>query len=146
MRALLDTNVLVSVLLAFVLSSQTMEQLFDAAIRGRYVLLLPEEVLAEMEGAWARKSFLRDSISAEQLSRFLALLRSIAEIVPRQADPIAAVLRDPRDDFLLVAAVFGNADFLVTGDRDLLDIRDELEGLRIVTPAEFLDLLSTSAL
>lgn len=143
MRALLDTNVLVSVLFAFVRPSQTMEQLFEAAILGRYDLILPEEILAEIESAWARKPFLRDSISAEQLSRFFALLRSIAEIVPRQTDPIPAVLRDPRDDFLLVAAAFGDADYLVTSDRDLLDIRDEFEQPRIVSPGQFLALVST---
>lgn len=145
MRALLDTNVLVSVLLAFVRPSQTMGQLFEAAILRRYVLILPEEILAEIEGAWARKPFLRDSISAEQLGRCFALLQSIAEIIPRQTDPIPPVLGDPRDDFLLVAAALGGAGYLVTGDRDLLDIRHELERPQIVTPVEFLDLLLTGA-
>ena len=56
-------------------------------------------------------------------------------------DPVPAVLRDPKDDFLLTAATLGDADYLVTGDRDLTDIREHLERPRILTVADFLELL-----
>ena len=52
-------------------------------------------------------------------------------------DPIPAVTRDPKDDYLLAHAVLGAADYLVSGDQDLL-VLERLEGVKIVTPREFL--------
>lgn len=46
--------------------------------------------------------------------------------------------RDPKDDMMLEAAVAGAAEYLVTGDQDLLVLK-EFKGTRIVTPREFLD-------
>jgi putative PIN family toxin of toxin-antitoxin system len=134
--------VLVSVLLAYVRETGTLESLIDSAIQGDYHLVLAEEVLDEIQGAHAKKPFLKESISHEQLRQFIELLRGIAEIVPRQIGPIPEVLRDPKDDFLLTAAAIGDADYLVTGDRDLLDIREHLTRPRIVTVAEFLQFLA----
>lgn len=48
------------------------------------------------------------------------------------------VCRDPKDDKLLELAVSGNADFLVTGDKDLL-VLNPFRGVEIITPREFLD-------
>ena len=45
--------------------------------------------------------------------------------------------RDPNDDQILEVAVNGDAEYLVTGDADLLSM-DPFRGVRIVTPAEFL--------
>jgi len=51
------------------------------------------------------------------------------------------VCRDPDDDKLLEIAVVGRADYLVTGDQDLL-ILDPFQGIPILTPAEFLAALA----
>lgn len=119
------------------------DQIIVAAVEGSYTLLVPEEVLDELEDAWARKPFQWERLSREVVAEFIQLLREMAEIIPRQLDPIPAVLRDPRDDFLLIAAAMSEADYLVTGDRDLLDIRDQLARPKIVTVAVFLRLLPT---
>ncbi len=145
MRVLVDTNVLVSRLLLPSSSHSAISRVIDGAVKGTFTLLLSEDVLGELHELRARKAYLRERIAEDDIGDFVLILRSVAEIIPRQTDPIPAVLRDPRDDFLLVAALFGNADYLVTGDRDLLDIRHELEPPRIVTPVEFLDLFWTGA-
>jgi len=54
---------------------------------------------------------------------------------------IGGVSGDPHDDKYIAAAVEGLAEFIVTGDRDLLAIK-EYEGVRIVTPRAFLDFFS----
>jgi putative PIN family toxin of toxin-antitoxin system len=51
-----------------------------------------------------------------------------------------AVVRDPADNHLLDAAAEGQADYIVSGDRDLLDL-GSYEGVEIVTPARFLAVL-----
>ena len=47
------------------------------------------------------------------------------------------ICRDPKDDKYLQLAVDGNADFLITGDQDLL-VLNPFHGIRILRPADFL--------
>lgn len=49
-------------------------------------------------------------------------------------------LRDPDDAKIIATAIAANAEVLITGDQDLLVLRD-VQGIRILTPAQFLDLL-----
>ena len=142
MRVLVDTNVLFSRLLQSSHTNSSINQLFDAVIRERFLLVVPEEVLDELVEAREKKPHLVKAISADEMQRFIRFLRVVAEILPRQTDPAPSVLRDPRDDFLLIAAAVGDVDYLMTGDRNLLDIRDRLTRPRIVTVAEFLQVLS----
>ena len=48
--------------------------------------------------------------------------------------------RDPKDDYLIAYAVVGEADFLVTGDKDLLVLR-QIGDVRIVTVQELISIL-----
>jgi len=47
------------------------------------------------------------------------------------------VCRDPNDDMILECAVLASAQFMISGDKDLL-VLGSYSGIRIVTPAEFL--------
>ncbi len=60
----------------------------------------------------------------------------VAEMI--ETGETIAVCRDPKDDKLLELAVSGNADFLVTSDKDLL-VLNPFRGVEIITPREFLD-------
>lgn len=142
MRVLIDTNVLISTLLSRSQSYSSVDRLMIAAIRGDFVLLVSEEVLDEFRRARASKPFLRERILQEEMDEFIALVRGVAQVISRQSEFPPAILRDPRDDFLLVAAAIADADYLVTGDRDLLDIGEHLTQPRICSAAEFLELLS----
>ncbi len=57
---------------------------------------------------------------------------------------LPATSRDPTDDPILHAAVEGHAEFIVTGDDDLL-VLEEFNGVPIVTPARFLAHLRSSS-
>jgi uncharacterized protein len=52
--------------------------------------------------------------------------------------PFPQVSRDPNDDLIVATAIAAKADHLVTGDNDLLTL-GEHQGVRIVTPRQFLD-------
>ncbi len=69
------------------------------------------------------------------------LLDSIENDTERVAGKlsITGICRDPKDDKLLACAVEGNADYIVTGDIDILDI-GSYKGVKIVTPKDFLAL------
>ena len=82
---------------------------------------------------WSEAQF--DSVLAEF---------SIGLIQVETPGKLSGICRDPNDDAILECAVLAGADLIVTGDKDLLDLR-EYQGIRIVTPRQFLDEFSESA-
>jgi putative PIN family toxin of toxin-antitoxin system len=81
----------------------------------------------------------RLSASEDDLDLWVEALRLVADVVPDLLR-VRAVLADPDDDKYVAAAVEGVAGLLVTGDSHLLSL-GAYEGIRIVTPRTFLDLL-----
>jgi hypothetical protein len=70
----------------------------------------------------------------------LHLLRTFAEVAPGLL-VLDAVPDDPKDNHVLAAAVETSCEYIVSGDRHLLDLH-EFRGIKIVTPREFLALLA----
>jgi uncharacterized protein len=83
---------------------------------------------------------LRDGFewSEEDLAEALDPILSLAEIV--EPTRVVTASRDPKDDHILACAVEARADFVVSGDNDLLSL-GAFEGIRIVNSREFLELL-----
>lgn len=144
MRALLDTNIFVSYLLTKSDQQGSISQLIQAAINATFTLILPEEVVVELERKVSTKPYLRAHISDAAVNRLIALLRISGQSLPPLTGSAPSLVRDPKDDYLLAAAVIADADVLVTGDLDLLDIRDHLRKPAIMTAAEFLALISAA--
>ena len=119
MRVLIDTNLFIAYLLK-PRDDSFVNVLLDAVVAGQVTLLMPAALLDEIERTVLRKARLRAKITAEQLHRFLVLLQALSEEVPLIAEAIPPITRDPDDDFLIAYAVVGRADYLVSGDRDLL--------------------------
>jgi putative PIN family toxin of toxin-antitoxin system len=140
MRVLIDTNVLISYLL---LSGEggAIRTLIRAFSEGRFTVLLPEPLLQEFTAAVQGKPRLSSRISPLELEEFIETLSTYAEKVERITNPIPKITRDIKDDYLLAYALVGNADYLVTGDKDLLALQGLVTGLEIVTPAQFVDVL-----
>ena len=78
----------------------------------------------------------------EELDAWVESLGVIAEVVSGVPD-VRVVVSDPDDDVYVAAALDGRADFIVSGDRHLVDLGD-VQGIRVVTPREFLDLFDDS--
>jgi uncharacterized protein len=143
MRVLLDTNILVSHLLTPT-HSGSIAAIMDSLARGDFMLLLPLELLDELEQVVARKPSLAQRIRPEQLARLREGLLAVGDVIPPIEQHIPAVTRDRKDDYLLAYAVVGAADYLVTGDEDLLVLK-QVGRLRIVSPPEFADILRDRA-
>ena len=140
MRVLVDTNVLISILLK-PSEGGSVRALFHAFVAGRFTLLLPEWLIDELTNSVQTNPRLAKRISITQLNRFTALLREAAEQIAEIETPIPVVSRDLDDDYVLAYALVGNADYLVTGDKDLLALEGLIAGLEIVTPAQFVEIL-----
>jgi len=140
MRALLDTNVFISYLLT-PQHAGSVKVIFEALGRNQFTLLLPDEVVDEILDVIANRPHLIGRVGSNKLTTFLELLRAVAEVTPRIEQTIPAIARDVKDDYLLAYAVIGQADYLVTGDKDLL-VLDEIAGVKIISTVAFADLLA----
>ncbi len=139
MRALLDANIFISYLLTPNRESPVV-QIVKAGVRGKYTLLLSAELLEEFSHRVLSKPYLRERISQADLEELSNILSSVSEIIPEIKSQIPAVTRDPKDDYLLAYAIVGQADFLVSGDQDLL-VLQKVKNCQILTPRGFSELL-----
>lgn len=137
LRVLLDTNQLVSSLLTKVgLQRQLIDRWRDRA----FLLLLGPEQAEQVGGVLARQKIARKyQIPAADRSAFVSLLRTEAVTLPPAEPP--GVCRDADDDRLLGCAAAAGADYLVTGDTDLLTV-GRFKQTMIVDARAFLALLA----
>lgn len=134
-RAVLDANVVISALLK---SGGPPAKLLDAYFQGgAFELVITPDILAEMERAFGYPK-IRKRIGDEVGKGVIVDLLLLADLVDDR--PMAGLSRAPEDDRYLAAAVEGRADYIVTGDDDLLSLREHA-GVAIVTPREFLAVL-----
>ena len=139
MRAFPDANILISYLLN-PLAESPINTFVEAAITGRFTLLLTADLLQEFTQRIATKPYLAQRITTREVEQLVAILLTVAETVSPITEAIPEVIRDRKDDYLLAYALVGQADYLVTGDEDLLVLKQVGE-LKIVTPRQFADLL-----
>jgi hypothetical protein len=139
MRVLLDANIFISFLLNPT-QPGAVRRVVAGAIRGDFTLLLPAALLEEFVSKIPTRTYLAERISTEELASFAAILREVGEVVAEIKTEIPAVTRDPKDDYLLAYAIVGEADYLVTGDKDLLFL-ESVGSLTIVKPVDFITLL-----
>lgn len=135
MRVLLDTNILISYLLNPRRESAA-TQIIRLGVLGKFVQLFPEELLEELARKAAQKKYLAERLTTPELEELVDILSRESEIIPKITEEIPAVSRDPKDDYLLAYALVGQADYLVTGDKDLL-VLERVGTVTIVTPRQF---------
>ena len=132
MRAVIDTNVLVSALLARISLPAHVLALWRA---GGFDMLTATEHLDELMRV-SRYPRIRERVSPASFGRLVNELRDVAILVSDL--PVVTVCPDRHDNYLLAMAEAGSADFLVTGDkRDLLGLK-AYGGARITTVRDFL--------
>jgi putative PIN family toxin of toxin-antitoxin system len=130
LRFVLDTNVVVSALL---LADSIPRQAFDKALE-QGTILISVPVILELADVLSRKKLNKYLLEDERM-RFLIGLLKETELIDT-TEPIA-ICRDPNDDKFLELAVDGNADYIVTGDADLL-VLHPFRGIQILTPKDLL--------
>jgi len=131
-KVTLDTNILISALGW----EGKPRQVFEKVLDGEIELIISEEHFEELSGVL---DYPKLDFTEEEKDRFKSLVLGIAALV-KPIEKIDVIKQDPDDNMILEAAVAGKADFIVTGDPDLLVLK-EFRSIRIVTAKEFLRLM-----
>lgn len=134
MKVILDTNVLVSALM----KAGKRRRLFNKLVKDRQIVLsraILEEFLDVIEDRKVAKY-----TSENDLTVFLNTLKNSARIVQVKSK-FNAVKEDPDDDAIIRAAYDSKANYIISGDRHLLALK-QFKGIRIVTVDEMLEALN----
>ena len=135
-RAVLDTNVLVSYLLTY---RPPIATLIDHHLTSdAFVLVTAPELLSELDRVLTYPKLQR-YYTGEERTRFVALVMALGEVVDLP-ETIPRICRDPDDDRLIACAVVGEADVIVSVDNDLLAL-ERVGDIPILTAAQFLEML-----
>ena len=128
-RIVIDTNVVVS---AFLFGAGLPAQVFDAVYE-HHNPLFSAETYAELCDVLLRPKFDRYALREERIN-FLETYPHIATEIAVQTE--ITLCRDPKDNMFLALAIDGKADYLITSDTDMLDLKT-IHGTVIVTPRAF---------
>jgi len=131
MRVVLDTNILVSALIA---PAGKPAAIYSAWVEGKFTLLTCAAHLDELL-ATLQKPRVAELVKPHKAGRLVNQIKRLAE----DASLLPPVNRspDPTDDFLLALCEAGNADYLVTGDKSGLLALDHHKATRIVSASDF---------
>jgi uncharacterized protein len=127
-RIILDTNLWIS----FLITSKY-DHLDSLLFDKKCQLLFSQELLHEFVTV-SRRPKLRKYFKAEALSELLEIIEEYAEFVEVKSQ--VALCRDQKDNFLLSLGKDGAADYLITGDKDLL-VLEEMGTMQICTITDF---------
>ena len=137
MRVIADSNVIISGLCWH----GAPRAILNAAREDRITLFTSYSLLAELEEVLDRQKFSQRlaavNTSAHELVLGFASLAHV--IVPAPITPV--VIDDPDDDAVVACALAADAEFIVSGDRHLLALR-QYQGIEIVNAGEFVITLS----
>lgn len=135
-RAVLDTNILVSALLWGGLPARILSAAYDE----RFIMLFTDALMDELQTTLSREKFAQ-RIAQRQLSvpSIIRQYRMAGQMVNAAVVP-DDIVRDPKDRHILACAQGGNANYIVSGDNDLL-VLGTYAGIPIFTPRDFLQLL-----
>jgi len=128
MRVVIDNNVLIS---ALFWGGQP-RRVVDLASGGHFQALTSPALLAELEDVFAEDF----RVPQERLDLILRDVLSYAEIV-LAGEQVEAAVRDAADVKVIACAIAGRADCIITGDNDLLALR-QVQGIAIRSVSTFL--------
>ena len=135
---ILDTNILLS---AFLSPLGPPAHLLDAWERKTFTLVACDALIAELRDV-AGRPFFRARLRASAAELLAAGLRDFSFFC--QNLPSGPIALDPKDSYLLGLAEASQAEFLVTGDKQLLSLKQH-QSTRIITPAAMVELLQEAA-
>lgn len=132
LKVVLDTNIYVSAILV----GGKPEQIIDLAREGVIEVFISKPILVEIERILKEKLRHTD----EQVQFELLDTKSVTKFISPKAK-VAVVQGDEADNRILECAIHGKVDYLISGDTKHLQPLKQYKGVKILSPAEFLEKL-----
>ncbi len=136
MKAVIDTNLLIRYALT---QGQTLTNLFAHWQKETFIYLSSHQIIAEMKDVLQRPR-LRVRMTAD-VEALIALVETQTLKTPSILD-LEGACRDPKDIMFIVCAVEGKADYIVSDDKNLLELV-RYQGVAIIRPESFVAILDT---
>lgn len=136
LRVVIDTNVFVS---GIVFKLGKPKKIVDLWLRQKIILIASQPLIEELTEVLHREQFQKQTTD-EEITQLIQQIQKIAVFVEGNLPALGIIKDDPDDDVVLATSLEGNADYIVSGDHHLLDLGD-FRGIKIVNPAEFLNIL-----
>jgi putative PIN family toxin of toxin-antitoxin system len=134
LRAVADTNIVVSALLW----RGTPHQLFSLTESGEIAFYTSRALIEELADVLPRRKLARAvRATGKSVQQLVSEYAAIAQLVQPRALPAPVIARDPDDDQVLSCALGARAQLIVSGDKDVRDLR-AYRRIRIVDPAQAL--------
>ena len=130
MKVILDINIFVSSFFWGGNPRKIMERVID----GKDKLFTCKEILQETATVMSRPKF---KVTNEYITHFISSIEDIANQISLTGT-IQNVCRDSDDDKILECALLADADYIISGDDDLL-VLGEFRGIKIITAKEYLE-------
>ena len=131
--AVLDSNIFIS---AFLFNGNQ-RRLLEYALAGKYRIAISDMILDEIRDVLSRPKF---KLTREQVKKIINEIESLCTLY-FPAETIKGACRDSDDNIILECAVAAKADYIITGDDDLLSIK-EYRSIAILNSADFLKIVS----
>ncbi|MGI8600661.1 MAG: putative toxin-antitoxin system toxin component, PIN family [Chitinophagaceae bacterium] len=127
-KAIIDTNILISFLIG-----KKLHSIKDLISSRQIIIVLSEQLLLEFKMVTKRPK-LKKYFPEQKVEELIDFFKIVGQI--HEPNFNNYLNRDPKDNFLLDLAVISKADFLVTGDKDLL-VLNPFKKTQILNPADF---------
>jgi putative PIN family toxin of toxin-antitoxin system len=127
-KAVFDTNVLIAAFLTEGICSG----LLIRARKQAFNLVLCDDIIREFEGILIKKF----KLTSTDISEISAIVLEAASEILHNLGPIPDICRDPNDDMIIACAIDAAADYIVTGDEDLLILK-RYKDIVIINPRNF---------
>ena len=136
MRIVLDANIFIS----SVFWGGNPKVVLERVISNLDMLFITKEILNEIEDVIGRPKF---HMGKDEIEYYIKSIEEIGrKIIPR--NQVKKGSRDKTDNKYIECAIAANADYIITGDIHLLEIR-EYSNIKIVNPKEYLEIVTRAA-
>jgi uncharacterized protein len=140
-KIVMDTNVLVNGVLT---PGRAPARLLELVLAAKIKLVISTQIIQEiqrvMEYPGIIKLMKKHRVDSRELAETIWRLLRVAHLTPGTIK-VQRVAADPADDKFLACALEGQAEFIVSGDHHLTDLK-HYQGIRILSPAAFISLRS----
>ncbi len=135
-KAVLDTNILIS---AAILEKSKSRIILNHGLDEKFIIVINQYIINEFKDVSNRDYIkLKYRLTSTRIERFLNNLVKNAEIPEKEY--IIEKFKDKKDDPVLACGLAGEADYIITGDKELLNSKNVM-GIKIISGNDFFNIL-----